>query len=77
MSQHRTSASIAGHVYGFTPSNAAATNTMSPRGGPLSAREVPASFIASQKVPKLIDSVQHQAPSGKFQMKLIEREKQR
>lgn len=43
----------------------------------MSVREVPASFIASQKVPKLIDTVQHQAPSGKFQMKLIEREKQR
>ena len=59
LSQHRTSASIAGHLYGITPATAAVTNAVSPRTGPLSVREVPASFIASQKVPKLIDTVQH------------------
>ena len=77
LSQHRTSASIAAHTYGVTPLGAPASTTLSPRAGPMSVREVPASFIASQKVPKLIDSVQHQAPSGKFQMKLLEKEKQR
>ena len=38
---------------------------------------VPDSFLASQKVEPLINQVQHESPSGKFQTKLLKREKER
>jgi hypothetical protein len=38
---------------------------------------LPDSFISSQKLSPLINQVQHESPSGKFQTKLLEREKER
>ena len=38
---------------------------------------LPDSFTASQKVHPLINQVQHESPSGKFQTRLLEREKER
>lgn len=44
---------------------------------PLERVVLPDSFLASQKVQPLINQVQHESPSGKFQTKLLEREKER
>lgn len=38
---------------------------------------LPDSFLGSQKVQPLIHQVQHESPSGKFQTKLLQREKER